>query len=143
LLSQPQTFPCPSCKEIINDSMTSCRYCSAPVDPRAAAAAAETQARVNQACSDASYLKTAALLMWAFLGLSLVPFVPLVSGAFVVTFFVVLGMVVRWQLKFGGVKTDDPDFPRAKRSKNLAFLLWLGALFVYLIVSLLPSRPGA
>ena len=134
MLSQPQTFPCPNCKEIINDSMASCRYCNAPVDPQAAAAAAELQGRVNQACSDASYLKTAALVMWAFLGLSFIPFVPLVGWAFLLTFVAVLVMTVRWQLKFGRIKTDDPDYPRARRSKNLAALLWLGAFFVAFVV---------
>ena len=134
MLAQPQTFPCPNCKEIINDSMERCRYCDVPVDPRAAAEAADLQARVNQACSDASYLKTAALVMWAFLGLSFIPFIPLVSWAFLVTFVVVLVMIVRWQLKVGRVKTDDPDYPGAKRSKNLAALLWLGALFLEFII---------
>jgi len=134
MLAQPQTFPCPNCKEIINDSMAQCRYCNAPVDPKAAAAAADLQSRVNQACSDASYLKTAALVMWAFLGLSFIPFVPLVSWAFLFTFLVVLVLIIRWQFKFGGIKTDDTDYPRARRSKNLALLLWLGALFLDFII---------
>ena len=134
MLTQPQTFACPNCKEIINDSMAHCRYCNAPVDPQAAAEAASVQARVNQACSDASYLKTAALVMWAFLGLSFIPFVPLVGWAFLFTFVAVLVLIVRWQLKFGRVKTDDPDYPRAKRSKNLAALLWLGAFFLDFII---------
>jgi hypothetical protein len=134
MLSQPQTFPCPNCKEIINDSMARCRYCDAPVDPQAAASAAALQSRVNQACSDASYLKTAALVMWAFLGLSFIPFVPLVFWAFLFTFFAVLVLIVRWQLKFGRLQTDDPDYPRARRSKNLAALLWLGAFFVAFVL---------
>ena len=137
MLAQPQTFPCPNCKEIINDSMAHCRYCNAPVDPQAAAEAASLQSRVNQACSDASYLKTAALVMWAFLSLSFIPFVPLVSWAFLFTFVAVLVMIIRWQLKFGRIKTDDPDYPRARRSKNLALLLWLGALFLNFIIRLL------
>jgi hypothetical protein len=134
MLTQPQTFACPNCKEIINDSMAHCRYCNAPVDPQAAAEAASVQARVNQACSDASYLKTASLVMWAFLGLSFVPFVPFVGWAFLFTFVAVLVLIVRWQLKFGRVKTDDPDYPRAKRAKNLAALLWLGAFFLDFII---------
>ena len=134
MLAQPQTFPCPNCKEIINDSMERCRYCNAPVDRRAAAEAAYLQSRVNQACSDASYLKTAALVMWAFLGLSFIPFIPLVGWAFLITFVVVLVMVIRWQMRFGRLKTEDPDYPRARRSKNLALLLWLGALFVAFVI---------
>ena len=137
MLGQPQTFPCPECKEIINDSMERCRYCGAPVDPRAAAEAADLQAQVNQACSDASYLKTAAFVMWAFLGLSFIPFIPLVSWAFLFTFVAVLVLIVRWQLKFGRIKTDDPDYPGAKRSKNLAALLWLAAFFVVFVIRLL------
>ena len=134
MLSQPQTFPCPNCKEIINDSMARCRYCDAPVDPQAAASAAALQAKVNQACSDASYLRTAALVMWAFLGLSFIPFVPLVGWAFLFTFVAVLVLIVRWQLKFGRLRTDDPDYPRARRSKNLAALLWVGAFFVAFVL---------
>lgn len=137
MLAQPQTFPCLECKEIINDSMSRCRYCNAPVDPQAAAEAASLQSRVNQACSDASYLKTAALVMWAFFGLSFIPFMPLVSWAFLFTFVAVLVMIIRWQLKFGRIKTDDADYPRARRSKNLALLLWLGALFLNFILRLL------
>jgi hypothetical protein len=114
--------------------MERCRYCDAPVDPRTAAEAADLQARVNQACSDASYLKTAAFVMWAFLGLSFIPFIPLVSWAFLFTFVVVLVLIVRWQLKFGRIKTGDTDYPAAKRSKNLAALLWLGALFLDFII---------
>ncbi len=72
--------------------------------------------------------------MWAFLGLSFVPFLPLVSWAFLFAFVAVLVLIVRWQLKFGRIKTDDPDYPGAKRSKNLAALLWLGAFFVAFVV---------
>ena len=130
---ETHTFPCPNCNEIINDTMRQCKYCSAPIDPEAARAAGELQARVNQACSDASYTKTAAFLMFAFLGLDLIPFVPLVSWGYVFTFFVVIFMVVRWQLKFGGLQTRDPDYKSAKLSKNIAFALWLGAMPVWVV----------
>jgi hypothetical protein len=134
MLSQPQTYPCPNCNEIINDTMEKCRYCSAPVDRQAAAAAAEIQSKVNQACSDASYLKTAAFVMWAFLGLSFIPLIPLVGWGFIFTFVAVLVMIIRWQVKFGNLRTRDADYPRAKRSKNLALILWLAALFVGFVV---------
>ena len=54
---QPQTYPCSNCNEIINDTMEKCPYCSTAVDRQAAAAAAESQNKVNQAVSDASYLR--------------------------------------------------------------------------------------
>ena len=55
----PRTFPCPNCNEIINDSMTECRYCSVAIDPGVAQMVADRQEKANQAYSDASYLRTA------------------------------------------------------------------------------------
>lgn len=133
MLAQPQTFPCPNCNEIINDSMQECRYCSAPINPEAARVAAALQGNVNQACSDASYLRIAAVAMFVFLGLSFVPLLPTYWG-FIVTFFVVIVGFIRWQVKFGRLQTDDPDYVRAKRQKNTALLLWLVAIPVGFIV---------
>lgn len=134
MLPEFQTFPCTNCNEIINSSSTTCRFCQAPVDPVAAAFAAQNQAKVNRACSDASYLRTAATIMWIFLGLSFIPVLPLVGGGFTLTFIVVLVMLIVWQARFSGLVTQDPDYPKAKRSKNLSFLLWLLALPVAFII---------
>jgi hypothetical protein len=134
MLSQPQTFPCPNCNEIINDTMERCRYCSAPVDRQAAAAAAEIQSKVNRACSDASFLRTAAAAMFILLGLSLLPFISLITyiGS-IITFLVLLVLVIRWQIKFGRIQTGDPDYKRAKRLKNISLLLWLLAIPMFLV----------
>jgi hypothetical protein len=107
--------------------MEKCPYCSTPVDRQAAAAAAESQSKVNQACSDASYLRIAAVVMWVLLGLSFIPLLPLVRLGSEITFVVVLVMIIRWQVKFGGIRTNDPDYPQAKRNRNLALVLWLAA----------------
>ena len=128
MLTQPQTFPCPNCNEVINDTMQTCRFCNAPVDRQAALVAADIQSKVNQACSDASYLKTAALVMWAFLGLSFIPLLPAVGWGFLFTFVAVLVMIVRWQLLFGSLQTKDRDYPRARQTKNLALILWMAAI---------------
>ncbi len=137
MFAQPQTYPCPKCNEIINDAMEKCPYCAAPVDRQVAAAAAESQSEVNQAVSDASYLKTAAFVMWVFLGLSFIPVIPIVGWAFIFTFVVVLVMIIRWQIKFGGVKTNDPDYPHAKRNRNLALVLLLAAFVAFIVRQLL------
>ena len=128
MFEQTLTFPCPSCKEIINDRAAQCGYCGAPIDKGVAKFAAEVQANVNQAYSDASYLKTAAYLMWSFLAISLIPFVPWVIYAFLFTFLAVIVMIIRWQLVFNNINTPDPDYKKAIRSKNIAFLLWLAAI---------------
>ena len=128
MLSQSRTFRCPNCNEMINDSMQQCRYCSVPLDPAIVALVAERQDKANQAYSDASFLKTAAIAMFVFLGLSLIPFVPFVYWGFLVTFVVVLVLLIRWQVKFGSLLTNDSDYKLAKRSKNIALVLWLVAI---------------
>ncbi|MBA3321101.1 MAG: hypothetical protein H0T45_06595 [Pyrinomonadaceae bacterium] len=139
MFDQIQTFPCLRCREIISDQAEVCRYCGIQVDKGSAQIAAHNQSRVNQACSDASYLKIAAFCMWNFLALTLVPFMPLVNWGFLITFVAVIVMIVRWQLRFRDIKTGDPDYAKAIRNKNLSFVLWLLALLVaFFIIPLLP-----
>ncbi len=56
-LSQPQVFQCQNCREFINTSMTHCSYCGVAINAEAATAAADIQANVAKACSDANFLK--------------------------------------------------------------------------------------
>jgi len=113
---------------MINDSMTQCRFCSVPVDPGVAQLIAERQEKANQACSDASYLRTAAVAMYVFMGLSFIPYVPLVEWGFVVTFVVVLVLLIRWQVKFGRLTINDADYLKARRSWRLSLVLWIVAI---------------
>ena len=134
MLAQPQTFPCPNCNEMINDSVQICRHCSTPVDFEAAKIAAELQSKVNQACNDASYLRTAAVTIFVLLGVSLVPFIAFVGylGS-LFTFFIVVVLFIRWQVKFGKLQTSDVDYARAKRQKNIALILWIIAIPIFLV----------
>ncbi|HZH31211.1 MAG TPA: hypothetical protein VEY11_10650 [Pyrinomonadaceae bacterium] len=137
MFEQIRPFACPSCKEVIGGRMTECKFCHAPVDEGIAEMLAATQAKVNQACSDASYLKAAAIGMWVLLAICFVPLVPLVGWCFEVTFVVVLVLLIRWQLKFNDLNTGDADFVRARNTKNLAFVLWVAAIPVGFVI--LPS----
>lgn len=134
MFEQTRRFPCPSCQQIITDDLQQCRYCGAPVDKAIAQAAADTQDKVNQAYSDASFLRTAAVGMWILLAISLLPFVPFVYYGFIFTFFVVIFLFVRWQVRFPNVNTADPDYAKAKRNKNVALVLWIVALPVGFVV---------
>ena len=134
MYASPRTYPCPNCKEIINDLMTSCRFCGTEIDPGIAGLVAEQQAKANQACSDASFLRIAAVAMFVFLGLSLIPFLPFVYWGFLITFLVTVVLLVRWQIRFGTLNTSDPDYQKAKRSRNIAALLVLGAVPVGFII---------
>ena len=142
-----RTFPCPNCKAIISDRVGVCRHCGVAVDRGIALLLAHTQSKVNQACSDASRLKSLAFAMWTFLALSLVPilpllklglllvavFVPLVRFGFLVTFAAVIVLFTRWQLRFGYIEnTSDPDYAKAKRNRTVALVMWLAALLVYI-----------
>lgn len=134
MIPQPQTFPCPNCKEIINDTMERCRYCSAPVDRQAAAVAAETQSKVNQACSDASFVRTAAVAIFIFLVLSFLPFISFFTyWAALFTFLAVAVMLIRWQIKFGRLQSGDPDYNSARRVKNVTILLWVLAIPAFVV----------
>ena len=133
MLASPRTFPCPSCKEIINDSMTQCRFCSAPIDPSVAQLIADRQEKANHAYSDASYLRTAAIAMYVFLGLSLIPFIPLVFWGFLITFIVVIVLLIRWQVRYRGLLTDDADFKSARRSWWISFVMLLGVPVIFVI----------
>lgn len=133
LVASPRTFPCPNCKEIINDSMTQCRFCSVPVDPNVAQLIADRQEKANHAYSDASYLRTAAIAMYAFLGLSFVPFLPLVSWGFFIIFIIVIVLLVRWQIRYSGLVTDDADFKSARRSWWISLVMLLALPVVFII----------
>ena len=130
----PRTFRCPNCNEMINDQMTECRYCSVPVDPGVAQLIADRQQKANQAVSDASFLRTATIGMWVFLGLSFIPFLPLVELGFVIVAIVVIVLAIRWQVKFSNVLTSDADYQAARKSWRTSLLLMLVALPVAFIV---------
>jgi hypothetical protein len=112
---------------MINDSMKECRYCSVPVDPGVAQLIADKQDKANQAVSDASYLRTATIAIYVFLFLSLVPFIPLVSFGFYIVFVVVVVLLIRWQVRFGGLNSSDQDFQAAKRSWMVSLVLMIVA----------------
>lgn len=140
MISQIRTFRCPNCNEVINESMTQCRYCSVAIDPGIAAQVAEKQEKTNQACSDASFLRTAAVAMFVFLGLSLVPFIAsLTYYAFLGTFVVTTVLFIVWQVRFGTLITNDPDYQKAKRSRNLVAVLLIVAVPLGFIVRPLMS----
>jgi hypothetical protein len=112
---QVSVFPCPSCRNTIDTTAQQCRFCGAAIDPVAAAAAAKATSRVSQACNDASYLRIAAVTLLVFLGVMFIPFFGLVGvlGYWFLSIAIPV-LTIRWWIKFGGIKTEDPDFPHAR-----------------------------
>ena len=133
---QVKVLLCPQCKETINTSVQQCPYCSATIDAAQAEVAAAFLAKVNQACSDGSYIRIMAGTMMAFFGLRFLPVVSTVGfwGSLFLLFALPV-MTIRWWVRFGGIKTDDPDFRAAKRSTLAALGIW--AVFACLMLLLL------
>ena len=117
-------FECPTCKQTIDVSALQCRFCAAPIEPEAAEAAAEKMSKVNQACSDASFLRTMAISLLVFLGIMFVPFMGLlgVSGYYFLLFAVPI-MAIRWWVRFHAIQADDFDFKRAKTTVIVVSIL--------------------
>jgi hypothetical protein len=126
ITEQLRSFPCPKCNELINTGMDKCSYCSAPIDPAEAEAAAAVQDQVNRAYSDASFNRNMAVGMWVFFLIRFIPFVGIAGwiGMFILMVLVPIRLVM-WQVRFRGIKTNDPDHKRAKTNRNVAFLIWI------------------
>ena len=125
---QPRILPCPSCGEMIYSDTTKCRFCSAPVDSTTAAAAADNQAKVNNACNQAKWIRNMAGAMWAFLGISLI-FSGGTIGVFACFFLIPLSLIY-WQISYGRLTTADQDYKKAKRDCLIALGLWVPAALI-------------
>ena len=129
------TFPCPNCHEFISTSMTTCKYCSVPIDPQAASTAVELQDKVNRACNDASLVRNLAGAMWVFFFVRLIPLIGYVAdiGMFVLFLLIPIRLIM-WQVRFGGIQTADLDYKRAKQNILIALGLWILIIIVSLVL---------
>jgi hypothetical protein len=130
----PTIFQCPKCNEAIDSTAESCRFCGATVDHEAAEKAAELLARVNQACSDASYMRSTALALPVFFLVRFVPFIAMAGTVgFIGVSIVVPVWAVRWWLKYGKVASTDAEFRKARGTVRWAGTL-IFAIFLVLVV---------
>jgi hypothetical protein len=134
-----EVFPCPNCGQTINTASAACSFCATPIDRAAAQVAVAETSRISAACSDASYLNVIGWGIPMFFGLAFLPFIGM-AGALGLWFlrFAIPYMTGRWWLKYGSLRTADPDFARARRIAivvsgiavlMLADLLYIGASF--------------
>jgi hypothetical protein len=148
-------FECPHCKQTIDIAADHCRFCGAKVDHASAQKAAHFLASVDQACSDASYLRNTAGTVLAFL--VAVVLVALRSGrlldriGFQNSFlgFCMLVLIaslpfpfwaMRWWRKNANLVSDDDEFQSARGSVRTvgfaaaaSFVIFGGLLCLILI----------
>jgi hypothetical protein len=97
---------------IYSDS-SKCRFCSADIDPVAAAAGAELQAKVNNAVNLAKTTRHMAAAMWV---LFLVGFIfGFARLGVVVLIFAVPISLILWQVKYG---RSNPPIPISKEQSG-------------------------
>ena len=137
-MAEPTIFECPNCKETIDARAETCRFCGVKVDREAARRAAVVLAKVNQACSDASYMRSTALTLPVFFLLRFVPFIALVGTiGFAGVTLVIPFWALRWWLKYRGIETDDADFRRARNRVK-----WIGIIVTCLLILLVALNIG-
>lgn len=128
-------FECPNCKEIVDASAQVCRFCGARFDHESAQKASQLLARVDQACSDSSYLRNTIVIVFFLLGgfayailrngrlIERVGFQNLALG------FCVLVMLLFspfpfwsfvWWRKNANLKSDDEDFQNSRKTVRSA-----------------------
>jgi len=148
-------FECPKCGQTIDTSAEVCRFCGAKVDHKAAQQGAHLLARVDLACSDASYLRNTAVIMLllppgVLIGLARNPrFIVQVGFQNVLLGFCALVLLVstpfplwtlRWWTKYASLSSEDDEFQDARKvvkavgTGTAAALLTFGSLFCLVLL---------
>jgi uncharacterized membrane protein YciS (DUF1049 family) len=137
LSAQPSILACPSCGQMIYSDSTKCRFCSAEIDPVAAAAGAALQKKVNDACNLAKVTRHMATSMWVFFVLGFI--FGFARFGVLVLFVGVPVSLILWQIKYGRLQTADPDFKKARRDRWIALALWLPVGILQFLVLVLAA----
>jgi hypothetical protein len=143
-----EMFRCPNCKEVIRTGDPACQYCKAQIDDQTAHAETLKFKAGIDACAAANQIKSliygAPILLLFDIALpfyrsgdfSLSPRMPLYVS---VLPFGALPAAFGWFIKYGGLKTDDPDFPEARKAVKKALILWaiLSAIHIVVLAKML------
>jgi hypothetical protein len=130
----PSILSCPKCNETIDASAETCRFCGAPINADYARHAAEVMAKINQACSDASYMRSTALTLPVFFVLRFVPFISMLGsiGWLVLLVGIPIWAIV-WWVRYNAIESADPDFVGARKTVKTVGIV-VGAIAVLSIL---------
>jgi Na+/proline symporter len=134
----PGVFDCPKCKQTIDASSVTCRFCGAVVDRDIAEKSAVLLAKVNRAISEANYMRTVALSLPVFFLLRLLPFFSLMGelGFTVVSIAVPIWGVV-WWFRYNALEYDDAEFKKSRRAVLIATIVVAAVCVLFLFVPFL------
>jgi hypothetical protein len=140
-------FDCPKCGQTIDAKADVCRFCGTKIDHEAAKKASHLLAQVDQACSDASYLRNTAavaLILSGGIVFALLRrggrIIQLVGFQNVLLGFCVLVLIVsspfpiwsvRWWTKNASLPSDDEEFQDARGAVRTVGFTATGALLVF------------
>ena len=136
MLSQESFFPCPACGEIIGSHSSNCKYCNAEIDPEAAEIAATFNRKLTRLVTTQAWPRNTAGVMWIAFAMQFL-FAAMGRLTIIGMMLAVPVMLIRWQSRIGGIKTNDVDFTTARRNRNIALLLWLPTPIVIVLALLI------
>jgi len=131
----PTIFQCPNCDETIDAQAETCRFCGAKVDREAALESALRLSKINQACSDASYMRSTTLTLPVFFGLRFVPFISLVGTIGFIGLLIGIPIwAIIWWRKYSAIVTTDADFLKARRTVML-IAIFVPIVLVFFVIA--------
>jgi len=137
-----RTFPCPRCAEIITTGVVRCDYCSAPIDPDLAEAAADEQQKLQRAFAVANNLVITARMILAAFILCATYFLFLLGAVGLVLLLVWIPVgAIRWSISYGKLGSPHPDYVKARRLVYQAVLIWGGAILAIVLWYMLSFGP--
>lgn len=132
---------CPACNEIIADNVAECRYCSLPLDQKTVREEVAKFSHVSDAVAQANTLQS---FNFALVPVGVLCIYILFSGAaglrmFYVFFlpYCMVAAVIYWFIRFGKLRSKDPEFEPARAAMKKSLLMWGVAIFIYSICILL------
>jgi hypothetical protein len=107
--------------------MTSCKYCSIPLDVQTVSSSIGNQDKANNAYNAASNIRILAGTMVTLFFLAFIPFIGFIfSIIHYIAFLGVPFLLLFWLIRYRSLKTTDPGYKDAKKYCWTALFIWLG-----------------
>lgn len=117
----PYLFNCPQCGEIIDVSAETCSFCGTPVDRPVAVHRAVIFAKVNRACSEATYIRSCALALPLFFVVCCIPHLGILGFLGLVGLSLAIPVwAAIWWARFSALESNDSDYTKSRKAVKIA-----------------------